>query len=69
MDVVFGLDLGATNINALAVGADGQSIASAFASTPDLNHTCNPARKDFGIRYRITGLPLRHIYSANKLRH
>ena len=132
MDVVLGLDLGTTNIKALAVGVDGQPIASAFASTPDINgeydaeelwrvcarltreivanlgsshHIAGVAVASMGesgvlldehaqplapiipwhdqrtastietIRaqisepalYRITGLPLRHIYSANKL--
>ena len=132
MDVVLGLDLGTTNIKALALGADGQPIAHASAPTPDRNgeydadalwRVCarltretvtnlGSARRIAGVAvasmgesgvlldaraqplapiiawhdqrtaeslaairaqiaesalYRITGLPLRHIYSANKL--
>ncbi len=37
MDVVLGLDLGTTNIKALAIGQDGQPVASASAPTPDLS--------------------------------
>ncbi|MEW5719333.1 MAG: FGGY family carbohydrate kinase, partial [Chloroflexota bacterium] len=80
MDVALGLDLGTTNIKALAIGSDGQPRAVASAPTPEVNgeydaealwqvsaRLIREVGEKIGLEHRVAGLAVASMGEAGVL--